>query len=284
MLGLKFENFRARFIHGFLENDSLNYNRYITARGIEWTNKNSLVIGVSEIVIYSGLSRPIDLAYINPISTHLEIELNNRQNKLGVSSANAVWQCSLDWMLNKNFRISGNLLIDEFVFDKIEIDSGRTHGLGFSFKSSWTPIKGENIIDIYSSLIYCGSNTFRHEIGSNNFVQRGSPIGYSLGSDFLLTNLGFQFYNMKNIFTNMEIGLIDNGSSSILQTPYQPYENYGGGKFPSGKINRKSYFKINLMYWIKQDILIDGEINYFVSNTEKNEFNIKIGFDKFFKF
>ena len=36
----------------FLENVRSNINRYIT-RGIEWSNKKSLVIGFSETVIYS---------------------------------------------------------------------------------------------------------------------------------------------------------------------------------------------------------------------------------------
>ena len=48
---------RVRYIHGFLETVSKNNNRFITARGFEWTNKKSLVIGFSETVIYSGEDR-----------------------------------------------------------------------------------------------------------------------------------------------------------------------------------------------------------------------------------
>ena len=47
-------NIRVNYIHGFLETTLDDFNRYITARGIEWTNKKFLVIGLSEIVIYSG--------------------------------------------------------------------------------------------------------------------------------------------------------------------------------------------------------------------------------------
>ena len=60
-----------------------NINRYITARGFEWTNKKSLIIGFSETVIYSGENRSFDIGYLNPISSHLEIELNNRLNIIG---------------------------------------------------------------------------------------------------------------------------------------------------------------------------------------------------------
>ena len=34
-------------------------------------------IGFSETVIYSGENRSIDIGYLNPMSSHLEIELNN---------------------------------------------------------------------------------------------------------------------------------------------------------------------------------------------------------------
>ena len=37
-----------------LENVRKNINRYITARGFEWTNQKTLIIGFSETVIGSG--------------------------------------------------------------------------------------------------------------------------------------------------------------------------------------------------------------------------------------
>ncbi|SVD52288.1 uncharacterized protein METZ01_LOCUS405142, partial [marine metagenome] len=54
LLGLDFGKLRVKYIHGFLESTENDINRYITARGIEWTNRKSLLIGLSETVIYSG--------------------------------------------------------------------------------------------------------------------------------------------------------------------------------------------------------------------------------------
>ena len=83
LLASDYGKIRVRYIHGFLENVETNINRYITARGFEWTNKKSLIIGFSETVIYSGENRSFDIGYLNPISSHLEIELNNRLNIIG---------------------------------------------------------------------------------------------------------------------------------------------------------------------------------------------------------
>ena len=33
------------------------------------------------------------------------------------------------------------------------------------------------------SIISVGTNTFRHENGNNNFVQRNEPLGWHIGSD-----------------------------------------------------------------------------------------------------
>ena len=86
---------RVLYFHSYLVSDSLSYNRYVTGRGIEWSNQASLVVALSEIVIYSGENHPFDLSYMNPITTHLEIELNDLQNVIGTKSGNAVWHISV---------------------------------------------------------------------------------------------------------------------------------------------------------------------------------------------
>ena len=82
MIASDYGHIRVRYIHGFLEKIDGNNNRYINARAFEYSNKKSLLLGLSEIIIYSGNNRSFDLGYLNPISTHLEVELNNRSNSL----------------------------------------------------------------------------------------------------------------------------------------------------------------------------------------------------------
>ena len=82
---------RVRYIHGFLENVKTNINRYITARGFEWTNRRSFIIGfLKPLYIRERIDQLI--YYLNPISSHLEIDLNNRLNIIGNQNSNAAWQ------------------------------------------------------------------------------------------------------------------------------------------------------------------------------------------------
>ena len=136
---------RVKYLHGFLESNQVNYNRYLTARGIEWTNKETFIIGLSETVIYSGEKRFLDIAYLNPISSHIEIELNNRLNNIGNANSNAVWQIHLDLLFKKRLRFSFNYLYDEFVIDR-NIQKNKQDGSAYSGKISFGILENENLV------------------------------------------------------------------------------------------------------------------------------------------
>ena len=79
--------------------------------------KKDIVVSLSEVGIYQGADRPVDFSFLNPLSNHIEIELNNRQNKLG-NNQNAFWQFSLDKYFIQKLRFYFNFLIDELTLDK----------------------------------------------------------------------------------------------------------------------------------------------------------------------
>ena len=283
LLGLNFGKLRVRYIHGYLESDSSAINRYITARGIEWSNQNSFVISLSESVIYSGLNRPIDLGYINPMSTHLEIELNDRKNRLGTNSGNGVWQLSIDWMLRSNIRFSGNLLFDELVLDNIEKDEGKEHGMAYSYRVSYSPIIHDNyLINFYISLLKIGTPTFRHGDGNNNFVQRGKPLGWEYGSDGRELRFGLSYFNMNNLIGNIKIGQRQIGEESIIYNPYNTYFDHLSGKFPSGKVNNISFIDFESQWWLRPNISVMFSIRYTNSVIDDQSIEYKIGTEIFY--
>jgi hypothetical protein len=284
MLGLDFGKLRVKYIHGFLEStDSTQINRYITARGIEWTNRKSLVIGLSETVIYSGEDRPLDIAYMNPISTHLEVELNDRLNILGGSSANAVWQVSVDWLPIHNLRFSGNFLYDEFVLDKIQFEEGKENGKAYSGRISYTPIMTETLLlTTYASLLTVGTPTFRHVNGFNNFVQRNKPLGWQQGSDGQEFKLGLNYFNRTNLIAQFEVGQRKTGKESITSRPYDPYEDYLAGLFPSGNVEESLFITSKLQWWWKPTIQISGSVEWDNNGSLQSFFGINIYFPRDF--
>ena len=76
----------------------------------------------------------MDYSYLNPVSSHLEIELNNKQNFHGTGHGNGIWQLSIDWMLLNRLRISTNLSVDEFVLDHYQKKKGKNSSFAISQK------------------------------------------------------------------------------------------------------------------------------------------------------
>lgn len=277
LLGSDYGKVRVRYIHGFLENVETNINRYITARGIEWTNKRSLVVGFSETVIYSGENRSIDIGYLNPISSHLEIELNNRLNIIGDGNANAVWQIHLDYLPSENFRVSLNYLYDEFVLDP-NIQLGKEHGKAYSIRLAYSPIiLSKNILTLFTSFVYVGTPTFRHGTGTNNFVHNKRPLGWYRGSDGQDLSLGINYFNNNNVIVSSSIGFFQSGEENITERIFESYSDYLRGPFPSGEIDNNLYFKFNFSYWWENKISLSS--GFYCSNNIDygNEINFKLG-------
>ena len=258
LLGSDYGKVRVRYIHGLLENVDTNINRYITARGFEWTNKKTLIIGFSETVIYSGENRPMDIGYFNPISSHIEIELNNRLNIIGNGNSNAVWQMHLDYLLKKNFRLSINYLYDEFVIDQ-QIELEKEHGKAYSIRLAYTPLFSKNnLFTLYSSFIYVGTPTFRHALGMNNFVQDGKPLGWYGGSDGQEICIGINYSTTNNLIISVSTGFLQTGGETIINRIFDPYANYQRGTFPSGQIKNVFYAETYLTYWWKENYSISS--------------------------
>ena len=285
MLDLDFGNLRVRYFNGYLETDSLFINRYITGRGIEWSNEKNFLIGLSEVVIYSGKYRVLDFSYLNPISTHLEIELNDKHNDLGTDSGNGVWQFSMDYLFRSNLRLSFNYLFDEYVLDKIQKDANKNNEGGYSFKilHSSKVFSKYNLSNIYFSMIKIGTNTFRHEDGNNNFVARGKPLGWNHGSDGRESKFGLNLYNDRiSMLVNANFGRRDLGVNSIIENSYSPYTNYFSAPFPSGDFTKILFLQLGLQWWYKPYLSIIIKFDHKKFEKHGNESEFECGLDIYF--
>ena len=272
---------RTRYFHGFLENID-RYNRYITGKGIEFKYRHNIIFSLSEISIYSGVNRSLDFSYFNPISSHLEIEFNNRSNKEGTDSGNAVWQSSLDYYIKSNLRISANYVIDELVLDQTEIDSGKINGIAYSLRLAWTPIISHNILTFDASLIRVGKHTFKHEDGYNNFVTRNRPLGWKYGSDGEQIELGGRYYISNKLISRIAFGQISIGKS-IINNPYEPYTDYSNGSWPSSPISKDKYFRAIIKWWVKPNVIFESELNIY-NKKSINDSHLKLGLNVFLPF
>ena len=268
-LGSDYGRLRVKYIHGLLETTSRGINRFLIAKGIEFSNKRSFLLGVSETIIYSGLNRPLDIAYLNPVSSHLETELNNRLQIRGDGNSNAVWQLHLDALFKEKIRVSLNALIDEFVFDP-DIEIGKENGKAFSFRISYKLLNlDERILAVHSKYIYVGTPTFRHGIGTNNFVHNMSPLGWPKGSDAEEFSLGFNYFNKKSFIFSLNAGYIFSGDENILFRPFDRYNDYQKSSFPSGDITKNIFLNLSTDITINKYLTFMSILNLSYKNNNK---------------
>ena len=237
---------KVKYIHGLLNSYSEHINRFITARGIEWSNNKNIIVGISETIIYSGKNRALDIGYINPIVSHIEVELNRRLNQIGNSNSNAVWQVHTELFLKKKIRFSFNILVDEFVLDK-DKELGKEHGLAYSGRLSYMILNDDGMyINLYLKNIFVGTPTFRHNNGNNNFINDFKPLGWKGGSDSEEILLGFNYINKSRFIVECYTGINWSGKENILAKSKEPYSDYLKGQFPSGDVKKELFSGINL--------------------------------------
>ena len=275
VIEFKYKSYKTRYFHGWLERvDSTN--RYITGKAFEWKSENKFILSLSEIIIYSGLDRQIDLSYLNPLSSHLEVELNKRQNLISSNGhSNAIWQIALDMFMKKNLRISMNFVIDELILDKIEFQSGKNNALAHSLRLAWSPKKEIIPLIVYYQYMNTGTNTFKHENGFNNFVQRDFPLGSTLGNDALETKFGLIFYNLKNYIFDIQYGFNQIGEKNLFYGMYKPNLDYEKGKFPSGNIVDSSFIKFKFIKLISNISTLSIEGGWNFNNKSNGSFVFK---------
>ena len=272
-LSSDYGNVRVNYIHGFLETIGDNNNRYITARGLEWTNKRSLIISMSETVIYSGQNRSFDISYFNPIASHLELELNDRLNVIDTKNSNGVWQMHIDWMIRKGSRLSFNLLIDEFVLDPLK-ELNKENGIAHSMKISQSIISNKNhILNLKAYRITVGTPTLRHVLGSNNFVNKNSPLGWREGSDGIESTIEINYLFLDKITLEISQSNILIGESSILNNSYTENSDFSKKSFPSGEIERKKNLRAAIIWKIKPKVHFLYKL--FIQNSSKNKYIVE---------
>lgn len=264
MIQTDYRRFSYRWFYGFLESipGEENIQRYIVGRALEYRNRKNLVLGLGEVSILAGPDRPLDLAYLNPLAVHLEIEQNDRTNFEG-NRENAMWFFHFDWLLKPALRLSGSFLLDEIQLDKVARDEGRADALGWLGRIAWSPDVDNIDLSFYTSYTRINTYTMQHLDGNLNFVTRNQLLGHPIGNDADLINIGMIAISRFNTLIEMELGRIRWGDNSLVDDPYRPFLTFWKEPFPSGEVKTNDYLAIRLLTQPVQGFScnIDGHID-----------------------
>ncbi len=151
--------------------------------------------------------------------------------------------------------------------DEQQKDEGKGPSRAYSLKTVYSPlIKDNSLLLCYLSIISVGTNTFRHEVGYNNFVQRNDPLGWGIGSDSREIKIGFDWLYQKKIITRINFGTENIGEKNFINNLYTPYEDYLDEPFPSGSVNIVKFISTGVYWWWKPNIAFFSDLKYGDSN------------------
>lgn len=265
----KYKKVTAVFFTGFLEarKDSLaTQNRYIAGHGVEYAPGRNARLSLTEITVYSGPNRRFDWAYLNPLSPHLETELNDRENQpySEANRSNAVWVASADWMTKGRIRLSLSYLIDEFQFDSKDRKQGRPDATALSCRVSKGFLWKKSSLSAWAGYERIGTYTLRHESDFSGFISRGLPLGSSMGGDADAWRLGLNSILPFRARLGVEWQALRQGANGLLAWPYTGYDEYKKVEFPSGNVLKSNILAFKLHYFSGR--LFECEMEYMAKN------------------
>jgi hypothetical protein len=269
MIQVHYKSITYRWFFGFLETivDEANVDiqRYIIGKAIEYKNRKNFVIGLGEVSIIAGPNRPIDLAYLNPLALHIEVDMNQRSNARNLSYNNAIWFLHLDWLPVGSLRLSGSFIMDEIQLDQEDRDEGRPDALGWLGRVAWSIGTKDMGFTFFINYNRIGTYTMQYQNrGYLNFVTRDQLLGHPLGNDAESVYFGMRITSSYlPVLLELDYGRIRWGSNSIRLDSYQPYEQFIAVPFPSGEVSSNQYLSAKLSSQLKKglSVNIDGHFD-----------------------
>ncbi|MDP8206376.1 MAG: hypothetical protein P9L92_06910 [Candidatus Electryonea clarkiae] len=249
MIQVNYKRMTYRWFYGFLEaiySDGVNLNRYLAGRALEYKNGHNLILSLGEVSVIAGPDRMLDWAFLNPLSVHLEIEQNNRENDETGNHSNNILFLNMDYLLLPSLRLSGSFAVDEFQIDVKDREEGVADALGFFSRFAWTPVRSPVGLTVFGYNVRIGTYTMQHSYGFANLISRGELIGHLAGNDADDIALGIRFVFSMPVLLELKTGQIRWGDNPLSNHPYTGYSSYIKTSFPSGDVKTNRYMKIRI--------------------------------------
>ena len=282
MLEFRNSRFAFRSFFGFLEavrsDSGGDVQRYIAGRALEYNNRHNLVLGVAETSILAGEGRPPDLAFLNPLALHVEVEQNHRANATR-NRNNAIWSIYGDWLAANNLRLSTSFVIDEFKLERAEVKRGAPDALGYFARAAWTPWRAPIGLTLIASYLRIDTYTYQHNYPWTNFVTRGQLLGSAIGNDADRLSVGMRMVFKFPILMELHFGRQRWGGNSLHNQPYKPYIRWESHPFPSGEVRDNRFLELRLDSHLAGnfDLWFDGHLDLSHSGPESSLQSLRAG-------
>jgi hypothetical protein len=233
-------------------------NRYFAGHRLDLALSGNLNIGLFETVIFGGVGRSLELAYLNPLMIYHTVQLNDSADD------NTFIGLDFSYYLNKRHKFYGQLLIDDYQIEKENNSDNEPNEIGYCLGFKTVDVFG--FCDLGGEYLRIANRTYNQKNIRNHYINRGVLIGDSLGPDS--DRLTLSAIKLFNGFNRLEFRTeYQRKGEGRYDSPWtEPWLNSSDGykeKFPTGVVERRLLLSLNFTGFVKEMLYFDcaGGIN-----------------------
>jgi hypothetical protein len=219
--------------------------RYLSGHRLNLKLKFGVEMGISEVVLYGGEDRDLELYYLNPLLPYYGEQHNNRNDD------NILWSFDLTLSTFRNKEIYFELLVDDFQYDF----ESEPHQTGFKLGLNWADALGWR--RSYVNLEYTKINNWVYGQVKpwNLYTYHGWGMGSELGPDADRISLRLLYHLIPEVDLNFSGQCRRKGEGRIVVFPESAVPD--SDKFPSGVVERTSQYRLGFTYQPSVNLKLD---------------------------
>lgn len=234
-------------------------NRYLSGHRIDWLVNERLELGLSEVVLFGGEARNLEIKWINPLIPYYATQWNTGEDNNILVSA--------DFVIKPISKLSlyGQFLVDDFNY--VDTNPNSLGYIGGFYISDPLGLSGTDLRAEYTRI---DTWTYTHRVPENQYTHFGWIIGNPLGPDAdqilleLSQMLGMDF-RLKLMYT-----FVREGSNTVVDRFRG--ENYKQMDFPSEAVEHRRILGLQLSWervkTVQMNILWQG---FLIENEKKDD-------------
>ena len=259
-LGGEIGKFKFLFFATILDEKTISdtlYKRYLSGHRINFKPKPYLELGLSEVVVYGGADRSLELYYLNPVLLYYGEQFNQRKDD------NPFWSFDFSFTRIKDVEFYGEFLIDDFQYDF----KSESHQIGFRLGANYSNFF--NLQGSFLNLEYIRVNNWVYGQNKswNLYTHQNVGMGSSLGPDADLINLSSIYYLNSDLRLAFSFSQRRKGEGRIQ---VQPSKVPRHEKFPTGVVEYTRSVQLLLSFQPDAKLQIGGGAGF---TKVENAFN-----------
>ena len=204
-----------------------------------------LQCAVTEMVVYGGVNRSPEWAYLNPFVFYHGSQLN--ENGL----TNTFGSIDLTGYPLNRWQVYGSLMIDDIQIEKTGPGDLEPNEIGFIIGSRYGIGPNTRLLLEYTRIT---NRTYKTMNPWETFVFRGQPLAHPLGNDFDIWTAGLTQWAGASFRAQLTYSQIRQGEGSLYSPFDMPWMNYTVDEgysepFPTGIVQNAGTLQIMLDYY-----------------------------------